>query len=69
MHDFLKAADFEYYKENLPTYFSFVQLWGYEEEGQLVGFMGIASKSLEMLFIDASIRGKGIGKAAKRFPF
>ncbi len=62
-HDFLKPADFEYYKENLPTYFSFVQLWGYEYEGKLVGFMGIASTSLEMLFIDAAVRGKGIGKA------
>lgn len=61
-HDFLKKEDFSYYKENLPTYFSFVSLWGYESEGQLVGFMGLAENSLEMLFIDAAIRGQGIGK-------
>lgn len=61
-HDFLKPADFNYYKEHLPTYFTFVSLWGFEHEGHLVGFMGIAENSLEMLFIDESMRGKGIGK-------
>lgn len=61
-HDFLKEEDFAYYKENLPTYFSFVSLWGYEYQGQLVGFMGLAENNLEMLFIDAAIRGQGIGK-------
>ncbi|WP_410879380.1 GNAT family N-acetyltransferase [Myroides sp. DW712] len=61
-HDFLKEEDFLYYKANLPTYFGFVRLWGLELEGKLVGFMGIADQALEMLFIDASIRGKGIGK-------
>lgn len=62
-HDFLQPEDFNYYKENLPSYFAFVTLWGYEEEGNLVGFMGIAANSLEMLFIDESTRGRGIGKA------
>ncbi|WP_158963536.1 GNAT family N-acetyltransferase [Myroides fluvii] len=61
-HDFLKAEDFAYYKENLPTYFSFVSLWGYEENGILVGFLGLADNTIEMLFIAATIRGKGIGK-------
>ncbi|WP_413513303.1 GNAT family N-acetyltransferase [Myroides odoratus] len=61
-HDFLKPEDFSYYKEHLPTYFTFVTLWGFEHEGVLVGFMGIAENSLEMLFIDESMRGKGVGK-------
>ena len=61
-HDFLAVADFAYFKENLPTYFSFVTLWGYEQKGQLVGFIGVALNSLEMLFIDQEVRGKGIGK-------
>lgn len=62
-HDFLKPEDFAYYKENLPSYFAFVTLWGYEVEGELVGFMGIAANSLEMLFIDEATRGRGVGKA------
>lgn len=66
-HNFLKEEDFTYYKENLPSYFSFVSLWGYEEQGRLVGFIGLAENSLEMLFIDATIRGKGIGKKLTEF--
>ncbi|MDM1044638.1 GNAT family N-acetyltransferase [Myroides sp. 1354] len=66
-HNFLKEEDFTYYKENLPNYFSFVSLWGYEKEGRLVGFIGLAENSLEMLFIDATIRGKGIGKKLTEF--
>lgn len=66
-HDFLKEDDFQYYKEHLPSYFGFVSLWGLELEGKLVGFMGIAEQALEMLFIDASIRGKGIGKQLIEF--
>lgn len=61
-HDFLKKEDFEYYKRNLPTYFLYVALYGFEQDGKLVGFMGIAEGNLEMLFIDSYNRGKGVGK-------
>ena len=61
-HDFLKKEDFEYYKHNLPTYFQYVALYGFEQDGKLVGFMGIDEGNLEMLFIDNSCRGKGVGK-------
>ena len=61
-HDFLKEEDFSYYKEQMPVYFEHVTLWGFEEEGVLVGFMGIAEEYLEMLFIHNDCRGKGIGK-------
>ena len=61
-HDFLKAEDFLYYKENLPTYFQYVNLLGFEQEGVLIGFMGIAEGNLEMLFIDSKYRGTGVGK-------
>ena len=46
-HDFLKEEDCLYYKE---------------QEGILIGFMGIAEGNLEMLFIDNNYRGTGIGK-------
>lgn len=61
-HDFLKEEDFLYYKKQLPVYFQYVTLLGFEQEGVLVGFMGIAEQSLEMLFIDNDYRGTGIGK-------
>lgn len=61
-HDFLKEEDFNYYKEQIPSYFEQVKLFGYEENGTLVGFMGIAEQNLEMLFIHNNFRGKGIGK-------
>lgn len=41
-HDFLKKEDFIYYKEHVPSYFPYVSLWGFEQEGRLVGFIGLA---------------------------
>jgi len=61
-HDFLKKEDFLYYKEHIPMYFEHVELLGYEENGILVGFMGVAEENLEMLFIHNDFRGKGVGK-------
>lgn len=61
-HDFLKEEDFLYYKNQLPVYFQHVTLLGFEHEGILIGFMGIAEGNLEMLFVDNDFRGLGIGK-------
>lgn len=61
-HDFLKKEDFFYYKKQLPVYFQYVTLLGFEQKGILVGFAGIAEDNLEMLFIDNDYRGTGIGK-------
>lgn len=61
-HDFLKEEDFHYYKEHIPTYFEHVTLFGYEENGALIGFIGVAGENLEMLFIHNDFRGKGVGK-------
>ena len=61
-HDFLKEEDFRYYKQQLPTYFQYVNLYGWEKDGRLVGFMGIAEGNLEMLFVDNDYRGIGVGK-------
>lgn len=61
-HDFLKEEDFLYYKKQLPVYFQYVTLVGFEQEGILAGFMGIAEENLEMLFVDNEYRGIGIGK-------
>ena len=61
-HDFLKEEDFLYFKKLVPFYFQYVMLLGFEQEGVLVGFMGIANGNLEMLFVDNCCRGAGIGK-------
>lgn len=61
-HDFLKEEDFAYYKKQLPVYFQHVTLSGFEQEGILVGFAGVAEGNLEMLFVDNNYRGTGIGK-------
>ncbi len=61
-HGFLKEEDFLYFKKQLPVYFQYVTLFGFEQEGVLVGFMGIADGNLEMLFVDNDCRGTGIGK-------
>lgn len=61
-HDFLKEEDFLYYKKQLPVYFQYVTLVGFEQDGVLVGFMGVAEGNLEMLFVDNACRGAGIGK-------
>ncbi|MEY8723522.1 acetyltransferase [Bacteroides stercorirosoris] len=61
-HDFLKEEDFLYFKKQLPVYFQYVTLLGFEQAGDLVGFMGIADGNLEMLFVDNDCRGAGIGK-------
>lgn len=61
-HDFLKEEDFVYYKKQLPVYFQHVTLSGFEQEGILVGFLGVAEGNIEMLFVDNDYRGTGIGK-------
>ncbi len=61
-HDFLKEEDFLYYKERLPSCFPYVALFGFEQDGILVGFIGIAEGNVEMLFVNDSCGGKGIGK-------
>ncbi len=61
-HHFLKREDFLFYKRVLPTYFPQVNLFGYEQDGELIGFMGVAEGNLQMLFIENRYRGMGVGK-------
>lgn len=61
-HDFLAEEDVLYYKERLPSYFPHVALRGFEQDGNLVGFIGVHEDNIEMLFVHDDYRGKGIGK-------
>lgn len=66
-HDFLAEADFRYYKAQLPSYFPYVSLAGYEADGRLAGFIGTAGGNIEMLFVDNDCRGRGIGRRLVRY--
>jgi putative acetyltransferase len=63
-HHFLKEEDIQYFKplilnEFLPAVKLFCTR---NERGHIIGFLGIAEGKIEMLFIDPTSRGKGIGK-------
>lgn len=61
-HDFLDVEDFVYYQSRLPDYFSQVDLYVYRNgQGRPEGFMGVSGNTLEMLFVDAACRGRGVG--------
>ena len=66
-HDFLDRKDFLYYKERLTGYFEYVSLYGFEKDGILAGFTGVAEDNIEMLFVHDDFRGKGIGKALLQY--
>ena len=48
-HYFLKEEDFLYYKEQLPVYFQYVTLFGFEQEEILIGFMGMQKEILKFI--------------------
>ena len=63
-HDFLAEADRDDIEAKLQSeYFPAVVLSVAEQDGRPVGFAGTLDGNLEMLFIDASRRGAGIGTA------
>ncbi|MBO9625058.1 MAG: acetyltransferase [Microbacterium sp.] len=63
-HDFLADADRDAIEARLQSdYFPAVTLSVAEIDGRPVGFAGVHDTSLEMLFVDATHRGGGIGTA------
>lgn len=63
-HGFLAPEDFTRIESMLASaYFPMVDLIVAEVAGEAVGFAGVASGNLEMLFVHDSFRGKGIGSA------
>ncbi|MDU1892162.1 MAG: GNAT family N-acetyltransferase [Dysgonomonas sp.] len=61
-HDFLSDEDFEFYKQHIPIYFQHVDLYLYKNNnGEIKGFLGVSDDNIEMLFVDNSSRGSGIG--------
>lgn len=63
-HDFLADVDRDEIEAGLQSdYFPAVELSVAVREGRPVGFSGVHDGSLEMLFVDATQRGGGIGTA------
>lgn len=63
-HGFLAEEDIVSIRRRLPEYFVAVRLVAWRGgDGVVKGFAGVADGKLEMLFVDASARGRGVGKA------
>lgn len=63
-HHFLKEEDIQFFKPLiLNEYLKIVDLRCIRDANRkILGFLGVASKNIEMLFIHPLARGKGIGK-------
>lgn len=67
-HNFLKEEDFYEIKASLiPDYFPNVDLYAIVDNGVYVGFIGLKSDTIEMLFIDCDRQGIGYGSALIEF--
>lgn len=68
-HTFLSESEIERIKEYVPDAISKVaHLMVYVDEGDnIVAFIGIAERMIEMLFVHADHRGEGIGKQLVRY--
>lgn len=63
-HLFLSEEEITNIKQYVPQAFAGVPILvvAQDDNGKPIGFMGIADKMLEMLFIDNEFRGQGVGK-------
>lgn len=67
-HHFLSQSDFLLFQELLPNaFFPQVDLYSIFDNEKIVAFIGVSKDNLEMLFVDDTSRGKGIGKFAIDF--
>lgn len=68
-HDFLTEHDIqELYQQVKDEYLTAVEVWvAAASNEKLLGFIGLENNKVEMLFIDADLRGQGIGKALLDF--
>jgi putative acetyltransferase len=62
-HDFLAPADFTEIKALVASIdFNLFQVYCLENDGLVLGFIGVAERKIEMLFLDPEYIGKGLGK-------
>lgn len=62
-HHFLLSDDFEFFKNKIISeYLPNLEVYKCICDDNILGFAGIDDNKLEMLFVDALYRGKGVGK-------
>jgi putative acetyltransferase len=66
-HHFLPEEYLQQIKTLLPSIFPAVPLFVAQTDNKITGFIGVAEKKIEMLFIHPGSRGKGIGKQLTEF--
>ena len=67
-HDFLTSTDFEEIKELVSGInFNAFQVFCLTKEDLVLGFIGVADKKVEMLFIDPKYFGQGLGQKLLSF--
>jgi putative acetyltransferase len=67
-HDFLTPTDFDEIKELVANInFNDFQVFCLTDQNSVLGFIGVADKKVEMLFIDPIYFGQGIGKQLLTF--
>ena len=69
-HQFLLKSDFEEYKKILQNFdFKDLDVFCLEDNEEVVGFIGIHSEKIEMLFLNPDYIGKGLGRQLIDFAF
>lgn len=67
-HHFLLESDFEEYKKILQNFdFKDLGVFCLVENEKVIGFIGIHSEKIEMLFLNPDYIGKGLGKQLTDF--
>ncbi len=67
-HDFLTPTDFEEIKELVRTInFNDLQVFCIVDGNEVAGFIGVADKKVEMLFLAPEYFGKGLGQKLLNF--
>ncbi|WP_259779534.1 GNAT family N-acetyltransferase [Aestuariispira ectoiniformans] len=68
-HDFLTEEDIAFFRNGLLN--EWLEAVGpycaRNDDGEILGFVAVVEGNIEMLFIDASRRGQGVGKALFNF--
>ena len=67
-HDFLTPTDFSEIKKLVQTTnFNHFQVYCLTENDLVIGFIGVGDKKIEMLFLDPTYFGQGLGKMLLSF--
>jgi putative acetyltransferase len=67
-HQFVKLDDIEYFKQAVERIdFYSLSVYCLVDEDNVIGFIGVADETVEMLFLDPDFIGHGLGKRLMLF--